>query len=157
MPVTSKTVDMCTDLTFCASDFNECDSSPCSSGSTCVNLPGLYGCRCPPGFTGQRCDQPIDFCVVSLCQNGATCYSGQTNYTCQCDEGYYGTFCEEKLGDGRWSPWLEWSPCTQTCGGGVHTRQRLCNNPPPAEGGKPCEGPSSEEQACNTDKCPAFN
>eukprot|EP00058_Branchiostoma_floridae_P013772 XP_002599260.1 hypothetical protein BRAFLDRAFT_64392 [Branchiostoma floridae] len=135
-------------------DFNECDSSPCSSGSTCVNLPGSYECRCPPGFTGQRCDQPIDFCVVSLCQNGATCHSGQTNYTCQCDEGYYGTFCEEKLGDGRWSPWLEWGPCTQTCGGGMHTRQRLCNNPPPAEGGKPCEGPSSQEQPCNTDKCP---
>ncbi|XP_078690832.1 uncharacterized protein LOC144921571 isoform X2 [Branchiostoma floridae x Branchiostoma belcheri] len=135
-------------------DFNECDSSPCSSGSTCINLPGSYECRCPPGFTGQQCDQPIDFCVVSLCQNGATCHSGQTNYTCQCDEGYFGTFCQEKLGDGRWSPWLNWSPCTQTCGGGMHTRQRLCNNPPPAEGGKTCEGPSSQEQPCNTDKCP---
>ncbi|CAH1274490.1 NOTCH2 [Branchiostoma lanceolatum] len=135
-------------------DFSECESNPCSSGSTCINLPGSYECRCPPGFTGQQCDQPIDFCVVSLCQNGATCDSGRANYTCQCDEGYYGTFCEEKLGDGRWSPWLEWSPCTQTCGGGIHTRQRLCNNPPPAEGGKPCEGASSQEQACHTDTCP---
>lgn len=41
-------------------------------------------------------------------------------------------------GDGRMSDWVHWSSCSASCGHGVKTRARarLCNNPPPLNGGK---------------------
>merc|ERR1712048_318833 len=50
--------------------------------------------------------------------------------------------------DGGYS---EWSACSVTCGGG--TQKRVCNNPPPKNGGKPCAA-EIETQACNLDPCP---
>lgn len=33
-----------------------CLSSPCISGSTCVNTAGGYYCQCPAGYVGSLCD-----------------------------------------------------------------------------------------------------
>ena len=41
-----------------------------------------------------------------------------------------------------------------SCGGGTQERTRTCTNPPPAHGGKDCDGDSKEEQDCNTEPCP---
>lgn len=49
--------------------------------------------------------------------------------------------------DGGWS---EFGSCSVPCGGG--TQSRVCNNPPPANGGLDCVGPST--QSCNVDPCP---
>ncbi|KAK3506808.1 hypothetical protein QTP70_028372 [Hemibagrus guttatus] len=38
---------------------------------------------------------------------------------------------------GNWASWLQWSPCSETCGKGMQMRIRLCNNPPPSFGGPP--------------------
>ena len=43
-----------------------------------------------------------------------------------------------------------------TCGVGTLTRTRTCNNPPPANGGNDCIGPSSEVQPCNKGCCPGI-
>eukprot|EP00112_Aurelia_sp_Birch-Aquarium-sp1_P004443 Seg1505.2 transcript_id=Seg1505.2/GoldUCD/mRNA.D3Y31 product=Hemicentin-1 protein_id=Seg1505.2/GoldUCD/D3Y31 len=56
--------------------------------------------------------------------------------------------------NGRYSKWGSFEPCTKSCGGGMKTRERLCNNPAPAHGGENCEGASSETVPCNTDACP---
>ena len=56
--------------------------------------------------------------------------------------------------DGGFSPWGEFSECDKTCGSGVRKRSRTCTNPPPANGGKDCEGPLTEEEKCNTQPCP---
>ncbi|XP_061197993.1 uncharacterized protein LOC133206079 [Saccostrea echinata] len=61
------------------------------------------------------------------------------------------TACEV---DGAWSKFGSWSPCTKTCGGGTHYRERSCNNPPPANGGKNCVGAARETGTCNTKACP---
>ena len=57
---------------------------------------------------------------------------------------------------GNWSLWSYWSYCTQPCGGGIQSRNRTCDNPPPAFGGQFCPNDSDEEQDCNTNSCPEF-
>lgn len=39
------------------SDINECQSSPCTVGSTCLDGASGYRCVCPPGRTGSRCQE----------------------------------------------------------------------------------------------------
>jgi hypothetical protein len=53
----------------------------------------------------------------------------------------------------RVSAWDSWSTCTDKCGGGEQTRERLIAAQP-SDGGAPCP-PLSETRACNTDPCPA--
>ncbi|XP_053137293.1 coiled-coil domain-containing protein 27 isoform X5 [Hemicordylus capensis] len=45
--------------------------------------------------------------------------------------------------DGMWSPWASWTPCPLSCGLGVVSRSRRCDNPAPAHGGKSCSGHGS--------------
>uniref|UniRef100_A0A4W4H5M4 Uncharacterized protein n=1 Tax=Electrophorus electricus TaxID=8005 RepID=A0A4W4H5M4_ELEEL len=53
---------------------------------------------------------------------------------------------------GNWGAWLPWSPCSETCGTGMQTRVRLCNNPPPSFDGLPCKGADMQTQV--TASCP---
>uniref|UniRef100_A0A3B5LKZ5 Hemicentin 1 n=1 Tax=Xiphophorus couchianus TaxID=32473 RepID=A0A3B5LKZ5_9TELE len=55
---------------------------------------------------------------------------------------------------GNWGSWLSWSPCSETCGKGVQSRIRLCNNPPPAFDGPQCEGTDTQSQVCKEKPCP---
>lgn len=66
----------------------------------------------------------------------------------------YGSEGPEAI-DGGYGPWGEWSGCSHSCGGGLITRQRKCDNPEPKNGGKLCLEHSEEFQYCNTPKCPA--
>ncbi|XP_038637738.1 A disintegrin and metalloproteinase with thrombospondin motifs 13 [Scyliorhinus canicula] len=56
---------------------------------------------------------------------------------------------------GAWSKWSALSSCSRSCGGGVTVRQRHCNNPRPAFGGRKCEGADLEAEMCNTQPCQA--
>ena len=42
---------------------------------------------------------------------------------------------------------------TKTCGGGTKTRSRECNNPPPSDLGKDCQGENVESRDCETYDC----
>ncbi|KAM8924150.1 A disintegrin and metalloproteinase with thrombospondin motifs 14 [Pelodytes ibericus] len=55
--------------------------------------------------------------------------------------------------DGGWSSWSRFGSCSRTCGGGVRSRGRQCNNPPPAYGGRECPGATFEYQMCNNEEC----
>ncbi|XP_010131672.1 PREDICTED: LOW QUALITY PROTEIN: hemicentin-1-like, partial [Buceros rhinoceros silvestris] len=55
---------------------------------------------------------------------------------------------------GGYSEWLEWRPCSITCGQGVQERVRQCNNPLPANGGRRCEGPDRDVRSCHSKPCP---
>jgi len=56
--------------------------------------------------------------------------------------------------DGGWTEYTEWTECSASCGGGIQSRTRSCDNPPPAFGGAPCAGDAMDTQQCNTDPCP---
>jgi len=40
---------------WCQFEVNECESSPCLNGATCLDLPANYSCVCPPAYSGHRC------------------------------------------------------------------------------------------------------
>eukprot|EP00058_Branchiostoma_floridae_P005493 XP_002590981.1 hypothetical protein BRAFLDRAFT_69468 [Branchiostoma floridae] len=46
-------------------DVDECTSSPCLGGGTCVDQIGSYKCNCPKGTAGDRCEAVVD---------GGSCY-----------------------------------------------------------------------------------
>ncbi|XP_074858281.1 hemicentin-1 isoform X2 [Carettochelys insculpta] len=56
--------------------------------------------------------------------------------------------------DGNWGAWQSWTRCSASCGGGEQTRMRLCTNPAPSHGGRPCPGDSSHLSRCNVQACP---
>ncbi|KAH0952897.1 hypothetical protein HN011_005758 [Eciton burchellii] len=55
--------------------------------------------------------------------------------------------------DGRWSSWSSWSACGPDC---TRARRRSCNDPPPSNGGRPCQGKDVIVESCATDRCNAL-
>lgn len=62
--------------------------------------------------------------------------------------------CFFSVVNGNWGPWSPWDTCSLTCGGGLQTRKRLCNDPAPKFGGKECVGDAKDTQMCNKKACP---
>lgn len=40
----------------CEVDINECESSPCHHGGTCIDQSNGFSCHCPPGWVGPSCE-----------------------------------------------------------------------------------------------------
>ncbi|KAI8512763.1 Thrombospondin type 1 repeat-containing protein [Branchiostoma belcheri] len=55
--------------------------------------------------------------------------------------------------DGGWGEWTDWTECSHTCGIGTRKRTRKCDNPPPQNGGKDCEGQDMDAWSCAS-PCP---
>ncbi|CAB3997792.1 Zinc metallo ase nas-6 [Paramuricea clavata] len=55
---------------------------------------------------------------------------------------------------GAWSTWSSWSRCSKSCGQGYQRRNRTCNNPTPAKGGRPCPNGRMEAKRCLVTACP---
>ncbi|CAC5422959.1 Neurotrypsin,Scavenger receptor cysteine-rich type 1 protein M130,Mucin-like protein,Hemicentin-1,Thrombospondin-2,Semaphorin-5A [Mytilus coruscus] len=56
--------------------------------------------------------------------------------------------------DGDWSEWEVWSKCSSSCGSGIKTRARHCNEPSPAYNGVNCRGNKMDSTSCKTNDCP---
>ncbi|XP_037339264.2 A disintegrin and metalloproteinase with thrombospondin motifs 12 isoform X2 [Pungitius pungitius] len=92
-----------------------------------------------------------------------------TEHQCQLQYGPNATFCSEvdwcisgecvivgKLPEtvnGGWGLWSTWSHCSRTCGTGVQSAERECNNPKPEFGGKYCTGERKRYRTCKTKPC----
>ncbi|XP_072043966.1 uncharacterized protein [Amphiura filiformis] len=57
---------------FQCEDINECASSPCLNGGTCVHDVDGYKCSCADGYMGNLCETSIDKCVSSSCITNET-------------------------------------------------------------------------------------
>ena len=51
---------------------------------------------------------------------------------------------------GDWSNWSNWTECSATCGVGARSRERHCDNPRLAYGGRTCEGIHKDKKSCST-------
>ncbi|XP_064483510.1 A disintegrin and metalloproteinase with thrombospondin motifs 9-like isoform X2 [Ornithodoros turicata] len=56
--------------------------------------------------------------------------------------------------DGEWGLWQDYGRCSRTCGGGIQSSSRECDNPRPAFGGRYCLGERVRYRSCNTQPCP---
>ncbi|XP_033122270.1 thrombospondin-2-like isoform X2 [Anneissia japonica] len=55
---------------------------------------------------------------------------------------------------GGWGNWGAWSDCLVSCGEGVYSQFRYCDNPEPMYGGDVCPGPLTKDQPCTMPPCP---
>ncbi|CAH1242272.1 HMCN1 [Branchiostoma lanceolatum] len=137
------------------------------SGAQCSNIGCTPGCGCPPGMVllNQTCIEYNECpCIVhdpthpDADVDGFVTYPEGYNTTvdcnnCTCAEGQYTCTTETCDQDCEWNSWETWSPCTETCGGGIRTRQRTYTAP---VGNGLCVDmtETTETEYCNTDSCP---
>ncbi|XP_046582334.1 A disintegrin and metalloproteinase with thrombospondin motifs 9-like [Haliotis rubra] len=72
---------------------------------------------------------------------------------CWCRSGECVLRIPLKARNGGWGKWQDYGPCSRTCGGGIKTSIRQCNNPLPDNGGKYCLGKRIKYRSCNTKIC----
>ena len=58
--------------------------------------------------------------------------------------------------NGSWSTWGPWLQCTTTCGVGVRTHYRSCDDPKPQFGGLYCNGNFLFVDSCPNPECPGL-
>ncbi|XP_031145943.1 A disintegrin and metalloproteinase with thrombospondin motifs 7 [Sander lucioperca] len=130
-------------------------------------LPGVlysaaHQCRMQYGSGSLLCDDMDNVCSTLWCTVGTTCHS-------KLDGAVDGTSCGEdkwclsgecvaagyqpESVNGGWASWSEWSGCSRTCGAGVQSAQRDCDNPVPKHRGKYCLGERRRYKICNTTPC----
>ncbi|XP_007563600.1 A disintegrin and metalloproteinase with thrombospondin motifs 12 [Poecilia formosa] len=110
--------------TFCPEVDNVCQILWCSVNGSCRS----------------KLDSPID---GTRCGPDKWCISGECVIVGKLPETV----------NGGWGLWDKWSYCSRTCGTGVQSAERECNNPKPEFGGKYCTGERKRYRTCNTKPC----
>ncbi|KAK9394057.1 aggrecan core protein [Crotalus adamanteus] len=59
---------------YCEIDIDECHSSPCLNGATCVDGSHAFTCLCLPSYGGNRCDVDLAECETGWTKFQGNCY-----------------------------------------------------------------------------------
>ena len=76
-------------------DIDDCESSPCKNGATCIDGIASRTCVCVRGYTGEDCEIDEDNCNPNPCNNGGSCIDGVDSYKCHCAGEWIGDVCDE--------------------------------------------------------------
>ncbi|XP_062844361.1 A disintegrin and metalloproteinase with thrombospondin motifs 15a [Trichomycterus rosablanca] len=101
--------------------------------------------------TGKTQGQPVCQTRHFPWADGTSCGEGMLCMRGVCSEKQE---VPSKKVDGKWGKWDSFGPCSRTCGGGVQSAKRECNNPVPENGGKYCQGMRVKYRSCNLTPCP---
>uniref|UniRef100_A0A8C6M1M7 Delta-like protein n=1 Tax=Nothobranchius furzeri TaxID=105023 RepID=A0A8C6M1M7_NOTFU len=74
--------------TYCHENVNDCASSPCKNGGTCIDGINSFECVCPDGWEGTICE-----CSGTPCQNAGLCIDLVNDFYCSCVDGWKGKTC----------------------------------------------------------------
>ncbi|XP_078615554.1 sushi, von Willebrand factor type A, EGF and pentraxin domain-containing protein 1-like isoform X2 [Branchiostoma floridae x Branchiostoma japonicum] len=77
---------------FCAGkpslDVNECASSPCMNGGSCVDHINTFTCLCAPGYSGINCQTDLNECGPNNAPCDHNCHDSDSGYKCSCNKGF---------------------------------------------------------------------
>uniref|UniRef100_A0A8C4ZKU9 A disintegrin and metalloproteinase with thrombospondin motifs 7-like n=1 Tax=Gadus morhua TaxID=8049 RepID=A0A8C4ZKU9_GADMO len=138
---------------------NELSQTPMPPG---LLYSAAHQCRLQYGPQSLLCDDVDNVCSTLWCTVGSTCHSkmdGAVDGT-NCGEGKW-CFRGECIPaghrpegvNGGWSSWSGWTACSRTCGVGVLSAHRDCDNPVPKYGGRYCLGERRRYRTCNKTPC----
>ncbi|MBN3293379.1 SLIT2 protein, partial [Polypterus senegalus] len=85
----------------CQINIDDCEDNDCENNSTCVDGINNYTCQCPPEYTGELCEEKLDFCAPELnpCEHDSKCILTLKGYKCECTPGYVGEKCDVDYDD----------------------------------------------------------
>uniref|UniRef100_A0A669AZG1 Protein jagged-2 n=1 Tax=Oreochromis niloticus TaxID=8128 RepID=A0A669AZG1_ORENI len=82
--------------TYCHENINDCASSPCKNGGTCIDEINSFKCFCPDGWEGSLCDVDVNECSRNPCQNGGQCVDLLNDFYCNCVDNWKGKTCHSR-------------------------------------------------------------
>ena len=111
-----KTVTMKSSVEYNTVVSDECASTPCLYGGTCVDGDNGFTCKCPAGLTGTDCSVREDVCDSKPCGNTGICFDGLLNNpVCVCNHGYeagtaflYICWCQASMQDHIFASYKLW-------------------------------------------------
>lgn len=77
----------------CEMNLNECASTPCLNGGTCIDEVAKFKCDCLDVFTGVLCESHFDICSITPCAKQSICIVSNSKAKCVCNFGKTGKFC----------------------------------------------------------------
>ncbi|XP_035850401.1 protein jagged-2-like isoform X2 [Sander lucioperca] len=130
--------------TYCHENINDCASSPCKNGGTCIDGINSFQCFCPDGWEGSLCDVDVNECNRNPCQNGGQCVDLLNDFYCNCVDNWKGKTCHSRE-----------SQCdSTTCSNGGtcydHGDSFLCSCPS-GWGGSTCN--TAKNSTCDSGPC----
>ncbi|XP_062514389.1 A disintegrin and metalloproteinase with thrombospondin motifs 18-like [Corticium candelabrum] len=108
-----------------------------SGGSVCQALVCRVDNRCSTSY--------VPALDGSICGQKRVCVRGRCVLATERDQ--------HTLVAAAWCEWSQVSSCSESCGGGLKYRTRVCNCPQPSHGGQFCEGRNYTVELCNTLPC----
>uniref|UniRef100_A0A8C5HLA6 Delta-like protein n=1 Tax=Gouania willdenowi TaxID=441366 RepID=A0A8C5HLA6_GOUWI len=130
--------------TYCHENINDCASTPCKNGGTCIDGINSFQCFCPGGWEGSLCDVDVNECSSNPCQNGGQCVDLLNDFYCECVDNWKGKTCHSSE-----------SQCdSSTCSNGGtcydHGDSFLCSCPS-GWGGSTCN--TAKNSSCDSRPC----